>query len=103
MFRMRLVSSLDRVFPERCPAKQLSRLSTAANEPVSFQAAFRLEGKGPGAEAVNVRSVSVLPLSTYLVGCVPVMHTDTAGVNDPHAPGLFPDMLIKKKTNPPLV
>ena len=103
MFRMRLVSSLDRVFPERCPAKQLSRLSTAVNEPVSFQAAFRLEGKGPGAAAVNVRSVSALPLSTYLVGCVPVMHTDTAGVNDPHAPGLFPDMLIKKKTNPPLV
>ena len=103
MFEMRLVSSLYRVFPEKCPSKQIGYLSAAANEPVSFQAAFRLRGDTSKAMMVNVRSKSALPVSTYLVGCVPVMHTDTAGIAKAHAPGLFPDMLLRKRTDPPLI
>ncbi len=103
MFRMRLVSSLARVYPDSCPAGRLRFLSAAANEPVSFQAAFRLTGEAPKAIAVNVRSETALPVSTYLVGCVPVIHTDFEGIKKPRAPGLFPDMLIPKRTNPPLI
>ncbi|MBO4298237.1 MAG: DUF4091 domain-containing protein [Clostridia bacterium] len=103
MFQMRLLSSLHRVFPDCCPAARVVRLTAAANEPLSFQAAFRLEGEKPKSAMVNVRSECALPLSTYLVGYVPVLHTDTQDYGALRSPGLFPDMLLKKRTNPELV
>ncbi len=103
MFRMRLLSSLHRVFPAFCPDAQITRLSAAANEPLSFQAAFRLEGEMPKSTMVNVRSECALPLSTYLVGYVPVLHTDSKDFGECPPPGLFPDMLLPKQTNPELV
>ena len=103
MLQMRLLSSLHRVFPDNCPETRVTRLSAASNEPLSFQAAFRLKGDMPKTRMVNVRSACELPLSTYLVGYVPVLHTDTAGFGPCRGPGLFPDVLLPKKTNPELV
>lgn len=103
MLSIRLLSSLHRVFPASCPEVSIRNLSTARNEPLSFQAAFRLEGESPKSIALNVRTESQLPLSTYLVGYVPVLHTDTDGFGPAPAPGLFPDMLLPKATNPALV
>ena len=103
MFRMTVLSSLHRVFPAFCPDAMVTRLSAAANEPLSFQAAFKLEGDNPKSMMVNVRSECELPLSTYLVGYVPVIHTDTKDFGECSPPGLFPDMLLPKQTNPELV
>ena len=103
MLEMRMLSSLHRVFPEYCPDTRVTHLSALSNEPLSFQAAFRLNGNMPKALMINVRSSCDLPLSTYLVGYVPVLHTDTAGFESSRGPGLFPDILLPKKTNPDLV
>lgn len=103
MLQMRILSSLHRVFPSDCPIVSLARFTAAANEPLSFQAAFRLEGAEEKVCRVNVRTETELPLSTYLVGYVPVIHTDTAGLTGLPAPGLFGDMLLEKQTNPELI
>lgn len=103
MLEMRPLSSLHRVFPEACPDVRITKLTAAANEPLSFQAAFKLKGKAPKTMMVNVRSECELPLSTYYVGYVPVLHTDTEDFGPCHGPGLFPDMLLPKATNPELV
>lgn len=107
MLQMRILSSLHRVFPGMCPEADVRHLSAAANEPLNFQAAFKLEGPEPGVQIVNVRTETELPLSTYLVGYVPVLHTAIPDLMQEGfplpAPGLFPDMLLKKTTNPELV
>ena len=104
MLDLMLLSSLHRVFPQSCPNAPLSRLSGFENEPLSFQAAFKLQktADGPRTLPIFVRTESDLDISTYLVGYVPVLHTDM-GIGGEPAPGLIGDMLLPKKTNPPVV
>lgn len=103
MLNLILLSSLDRVFPQSCPEIPLTAISCFENEPLSFQAAFRLrrDPEGPRTLPVYARVESDLDISTYLVGYVPVLHTDVGMGGEP-APGLFGDMLLPKKTNPPI-
>lgn len=103
MLQMRILSSLHRVFPSDCPDVSLAHFTAAGNEPLSFQAAFRIAGTEEKVRRVNVRTETALPLSTYLVGYVPVLHTDTDGLTGLPAPGLFGDLLLEKTTNPELV
>ena len=94
-----LHSSLHRAFPGHCPAPDFHRLSGFQNEPLSFQLSFRLkEGR---TQAVYPRIECALPLQLYLVGHVPVLHTDV-GLEGVPAPGLIGDMLLPKQVNPPL-
>ena len=44
MLQMRILSSLHRVFPSDCPDVSLAHFTAAGNEPLSFQAAFRIAG-----------------------------------------------------------
>ena len=88
MLNLILLSSLDRVFPQSCPEIPLTAISCFENEPLSFQAAFRLrrDPEGPRTLPVYARVESDLDISTYLVGYVPVLHTDV-GIGGEPAPG----------------
>ena len=101
MLELKLLSSLHRVFTDECPDTEVNCLSCFENEPLSFQAAFRLKEGGEEARTLPVymRVESELPVTCYLVGYVPVLHTDV-GIGGEHKPGLFGDMLLPKKTNP---
>lgn len=103
MLKTRVLSSMHKVFPNSCSETEVASISGAQNEAISFQVAFRIEDTENKSELINVRSECALPLSTYLVGYVPVRHTDTPHLSDLPAPGLFGDTLLEKATNPELV
>lgn len=101
MLQMQLISSLHRVFPQRCPENKLTTLSGMANEPLSFQAAYRLEGT-VSRLPVYFQVESDLPVSCYRVGYLPVIHIHPVDGAEPKEPGLYPDLLEPKRRNPPL-
>ena len=98
MLQTRLLSSMHRVLPGSCPQTGISRLSAAKNEPLSFQVAFKTDGERE--TQVYIETECKLPLNTYTVGYVPIVHTDRYGLDTYHAPGLYPDKLLKRQTNP---
>ena len=72
------------------------------NEPFSFQLAYKFfddpdAEKNPEELHFYIRLDTVLPVSTYHVSCVPVMHSYSR--IQPKLPiGMYPDILIPKKT-----
>ena len=95
------VSSMAKIFPEGDPADTpLSRLSCLANEPLSFQVAYKLISDQVFTVGTYVRIESELPISLYAVGYLPVLQTRDAFLDDHYRPGLFGDILYPKKTNP---
>ena len=96
-----VLSSLDRVFPESCPKPQAEQsFSAFKNEPFSFQCAYKFDNTDEKNMPFYITVESELPISVYSVGYVPVLHTDASNFSEKYRPGLFPDMLLSKKTNP---
>lgn len=97
-----IISSLTKVFPDEVKGERMDKATLLQNEPFSFQIAFK--SKKP-VLPVYVRIDSDLDLryvSEYLVGYVPVTratYVDTDEFYDRKTPGLYPDMLLKRKTN----
>ena len=103
MLKTVFLSSLHRVFPDQCPVESaVSQLSCLENEPLSFQAAFRLDDVEARSLLIYPRIETELPVSLYYLGYVPVMHTHTGHLSNLPQPGLFGDMLLPKQVNPPL-
>ncbi len=101
--KTQVLSALHKVFPFIDPegADYVSG-SCLNNEPFSFQLAYRCE-EDYHARGLNVRVESDLPIHCYRVDCVPVYdthNTDNEGPEDPVGPGLFPDLLMPRMTNP---
>ena len=101
----RLISSLTKVFPDKINGSKLSEASVLRNEPFSFQIAFKNDEKETNVIPVFVRVETDLELSLiseYLVGYVPVTRADLVD-SDPYferkTPGLYPDILSRRKTN----
>jgi len=103
MLETRLLTSLEQVFPDRCPNKAITKISGLKNEPLSFQLAFKVQEMEQWAPVpILLRIESELPVSVYTVQCVPVLQTKAEGFVGEPRPGLFPDMLLPKTTNPEL-
>ncbi|MBO4734158.1 MAG: hypothetical protein J5662_06765 [Clostridia bacterium] len=104
----KLVSSLEKIFPDEAPGNRLERASALCNEPFSFQVAYRCEPCRDGFEPFYVRVQTDLEdrlISQYSVGYVPVMRADFMFADenfDRKTPGLYPDMLLRRTTNAPL-
>lgn len=96
-----LLNSLYRVFPDDCPTQAMKELSGFGNEPLSFQLAYRLKTENVSIP-IYIRVESELPVFIYGVDYVPVRHTSAEGLDHPPKPGLFPDILLPKSTNPNL-
>ena len=97
MLDVRLISPLEKVFPDAAPALAQQAFEGFENESVSFQLAYTCD------EALAFRPVRVeveSPLAAYItvraVQCVPVMTATRPGADDNYlrkAPGLYPDLL----------
>lgn len=97
------LSSLHKVYPDAVPAAVFGGGTLLQNEPYSFQIAYKTDGEKLG---VYVETVSDLtPLSQYRVDYVPLLAAQL-GENigeERRTPGLYPDLLSPRRTNPPVV
>lgn len=104
----RLLSSLEKVFPDKAGDETIKGVTALADEPFSFQIAYKCEDHPNTLEPIYVRVETDLDeklISQYSVGYVPVVRAnfwDSDEYFERKTPGLYPDMLLKRKTNPPL-
>lgn len=105
----KLVSSLEKIFSNGVKSECLSCATLLRNEPFSFQVAFKNENSVDTVTPIYVKVESDLEtrlISEYLVGYVPVMRadfTDSDEFFERKTPGLYPDMLLKRKTNAEII
>lgn len=104
MILTKLYNDLILITPENgSSAEELKEYSICRNEPFSFQMAYKLmadEGatSNPEEQHFYIKLKTELDVSEYHVSCVPVMHAFSR--IKPALPiGMYPDMLIPKKTN----
>ena len=107
MIQTKLFSDLTLITPEGgADAPQLTRFTILENEPFSFQLAYTLVDdpeaeKNPEELHFFLRLDTDLPVSTYHVSCVPVMHSYSR-INPRLPIGMYPDILLPKQTSPRL-
>lgn len=103
--KTKLLSSLAKVFPDGFDGESLFYATAMQNEPFSFQVAFKCDDSINDIEPVYIRVVTDLDvnlISQYKVGYVPVTRADFVNSDEffeRKTPGLYPDMLIARKTN----
>jgi len=107
MIQTKLLHSLHLITPESgTSAAEMKEFTVCRNEPFSFQLAYKLVNapnveKAPEEQHFFLRLTTDLPINTYHVACVPVMHSFRR--IQPAMPiGMYPDILIPKKADPPL-
>ena len=94
------LSSMARIFPDAAPeGAPIAELSCLANEPLSFQVAYKLISNQVFTVGTYVQIESDLPISLYAVGYLPVLQTRDPANDDKYQPGLFGDILFPKKVN----
>lgn len=100
----RLLSSLHKVYPDFVPQAAFTGGTLMQNEPFSFQIAYKTENDSIG---VYIETESEgLPLSQYRVDYVPLLYAHSSGRDgseERQTPGLYPDVLQPRQTNPPIV
>lgn len=108
MIQTKILHSLHLITPENgSAAEEMKEFSLCQNEPFSFQLAYKLfhdpdAEKKPEEQHFFIRLTTELPVNTYHVACVPVMHSFHR-IQPSLSIGLYPDILIPKATNPPLI
>ena len=107
--QLRVLNSMDKVFPDKIPSGELTALTAFQNEPFSFQIAYRGEAN-PQAMIVRVESDVEEYLTSYRVDYVPLRKgygkgfwADNLGAVDREGPGLYPDPLLPRLVNPPII
>lgn len=105
----KLVSSLVKIFPDDINGESISKASILQNEPFSFQIAFKSNDEDKEVIPIYIKIESDLDvglISQYKVGYVPVVRADHIFADEHFerkTPGLFPDVLLKRQTNPEIV
>ena len=103
--KTKMISSLEKVFPDEVKGKALHKATALQNEPFSFQIAFKNIDDDQSVVPAYVRVESDLDIryiSEYLVGYVPVTratYINTDEFYERKTPGLYPDILLSRKTN----
>ena len=102
MIETRIYDSLVPVYADREPVgKVKNSFFMCENQPVSFQMAFKMtDGSAKNCD-FHIKTTSDLPISIYYINNVPLLHTST--IDTGMQTGLYPDILVPKKTNPPLL
>ena len=105
----KLVSSLIKVFPDSVNGDSISYATALQNEPFSFQVAYKSEEDDVEVRPLYVRIESDLDdslITQYKVANVPVIRADHKCADDNFerkTPGIYPDVLLKRQTNPEIV
>lgn len=101
MIDVKVLNSLIPIFPDKEPqGKELSGLTMCQNQAVQFQMAFKMADMSTAYSNFFIRIESDIPVSVYYINNVPVIHTSSVDGAPPI--GLYPDILLPKKTNPKL-
>lgn len=101
MIEIKLLNSLIPVYPDKeIDSGEITRLTACKNQPCHFQMAYRLNAEDLKSQDFFIRVESDLPVSTYYINNVPLVHTSHVGTDS--LPGLYPDILLPKTTNAPL-
>ena len=106
---LKLVSSQYKHLAERksdyINTRVISKASVLKNEPFSFQALYKAEG-GRFSHPVSISIETALPSKAWRVDFVPITNA-TASQNrieyESAEPGLYPDILIPRPTNPQII
>lgn len=105
----KMISSLGKVFPDTVYGEKLEKATILKNEPFSFQIAFKGSDEYAHVTPIYVRvdtDLEIDCISEYQVGFVPVTRavvTIPDEYYDRKTPGMYPDLLLKRKTNAELV
>lgn len=105
MLETKVISSLGKIYPEEILNAGTVPKSTLANEPFSFQLAYRLSESTTQTEPIYTKIESDLPdecISVYKEGYLPIYNPRIdwyPDIVDKNEAGLFPDPLFKRKTN----
>lgn len=103
----KLISSVAKVFPTKIEGEEISEISALQNEPFSFQFAFRKADKTDFIIPSFIKVETDLPqecIKQYRVDNVPVLRPvpeKCEAVLGDLNPGIYPDMLLERKTNSP--
>lgn len=101
MITAKLFPSLTEIRPESVlNTPDLEHCTVCSNEPISVQLAYRITDGSAKNTIFTARVESALDVRIYEANCVPVLHTDLTGLEQPPAIGLYPDILIPRETNP---
>ena len=99
MIETRIYSTLVPIYPDKEPVgKQRNFFTTCKNQPVSFQMAYRICDDSAKDNSFYIKVTSALPVSQYYINNVAVLHTSSVDTKQPV--GMYPDILLPKKTNP---
>lgn len=103
---LKMVSSLTKVFPDEIAGEEITYATAFQNEPFSYQIAFKSEEGDIAVTPLYTEVESNLELkyiSEYFVGFVPVTKCSNVGDTDAYydrkTEGLYPDMLLVRKSN----
>ena len=103
MITAKLYHSLISIWPEAEPqGEPLGEWILCKNEPFSFQLACRITDGSAKAMPFFLRIHSDLPVSLYQAACVPVFHSDVPGLEPVPPLGMYPDILIPRRTDLPM-
>ena len=108
MIQTKLYGDMVLITPENgANSDELKRFSICKNEPFSFQMAYKLFPDMTVEKPLEelhfyIRLETELDINTYHVACVPVMHGFNK-ISPKPAIGMYPDILIPKKTNAEVV
>ena len=101
----RILSSLTKVFPDSNNGEKIEKATLLKNEPFSFQTAVKINDNNMPPVPVYVRvetDLDIKYISEYMVGYVPLTRATYYNTDDFYErkePGLYPDMLLKRKIN----
>ena len=98
----KIVSSLAKVFPDKVQGSEIEKISVFADEPASFQIAYRKDGKAPNKLLYAIFESDIENYATYKVAYVPLINAVPTTVDeyyDRTEPGLYPDILYKRNNN----
>ncbi|MBR4910890.1 MAG: DUF4091 domain-containing protein [Clostridia bacterium] len=103
----KLISSLEKVFPDTAGNNPISRATAFRNEPFSFQIAYKSADDPLEPIFIRIKTdIDVKYITEYSVGYVPVVRADywnSDSYFERKTPGLYPDMLLKRRINPQMM
>ena len=98
----KIISSLGKVFPDKIKGSEIDRISVFADEPASFQIAYRIDEKKPSELLYAQVETDIDDYATYKVAYVPLINAvplTTDKYYDGYEPGLYPDILYKRNNH----
>ncbi len=98
----KIISSLGKVFPDKVQGSEIDRLSVFADEPASFQIAYRIDEDKPCELLYAQVETDIDDYATYKVAYVPVINALPVSPDkyfDRTQAGLYPDILYKRNNH----